>query len=141
MRRSDAEASQGRSRTFRSIECDTAKLDVSGSGSAATSFSDVASPHDTKPSGGFFRTSFRFFLGSSPALATAFSFPTTCSGDCTPTAPSVSYPARPARPAHGWNWRAGRGRGGVASHLDRGGSRAGRSSAVVPHSKKGRGRG
>ena len=40
-RRSARQPSPGRSSTFSSIECDTAKLDVSGSGSAATSRSKV----------------------------------------------------------------------------------------------------
>ena len=49
----------------------TAKLATSGSGSAATSRSKVASPQETKPSGGFLRTHLRRFFGSSPALASA----------------------------------------------------------------------
>ena len=61
--------SPGRSSTLSSIECDTSKLDVSGSGSATTRRSKVASPQDTKPSGAFLRTSLRRFFGSSPALS------------------------------------------------------------------------
>ena len=57
--------------TLSSIEWLTAKLEVSGSGSAATSRSNVGSPHDTKPSGGFLRTILRRFFGSSPALRPA----------------------------------------------------------------------
>ena len=76
--------------TLSSIECVTEKDDVSGSGSAATSRSKVGSPHDTKPSGGLRFTSLRSFLGSSPALAFAFSFSTTWSGACTTTVPAVS---------------------------------------------------
>ena len=63
-------------------------------------------PHETKPCGGFLRTILRRFFGSSPALASAFSFSTTCSGACTTTLPTVSCPARPARPAIWWNSRA-----------------------------------
>jgi hypothetical protein len=88
--------------TFSTMACVTLKLEVSGSGSAATSRSNVGFPHDTKPSGGFLRTTLRRAFGSSPALARAFSFSTTCSGACTTTRPAVSKPARPARPAHWW---------------------------------------
>ena len=101
-----ANASPGRLITLSSIAWLTAKLDCSGSGSAATSRSNVGSPQATKPSGGFLRTTLRRFFGSSPALASAFSFSTTCSGACTTTVPAVSKPARPARPAIWWNSRA-----------------------------------
>ncbi|OLE30293.1 MAG: hypothetical protein AUG44_01595 [Actinobacteria bacterium 13_1_20CM_3_71_11] len=84
----------------------TAKLETSASGSAATSRSNVGLPQPICPSGGFLRTTLRRFFGSSPALASAFSFSTTCSGACTTTMPSGSYPARPARPAIWWNSRA-----------------------------------
>ena len=45
----------------------------------------VASVYESVPSGGFLRTTLRRFLGSSPALARAFSLSTTCSGACTTT--------------------------------------------------------
>ena len=80
-----AKASPGRAMTFSSIAWLTLKLDFSGSGSAATSRSKVGLPQETKPSGGFLRTTLRRFFGSSPALASAFSFSTTCSGACTTT--------------------------------------------------------
>ena len=71
-----------------------------------------------EPSGGFLRTTLRRFFGSSPALASAFSFSTTCSGACTTTVPVVSNPARPARPAIWWNSRACSSRVLVPSYLD-----------------------
>ena len=75
----------GREITLSSIECVTLKLDVSGSGSAAMSRSNVLSVQLTKPSGAFFRTIFFFFFGSSPAFSRAFAFSTTWSGACTTT--------------------------------------------------------
>ena len=66
----------------------------------------MSSVQDTKPSGGFLRWTLRSFLGSSPALASALWFSTTWSGAWTTTAPDVSNPARPARPAIWWNSRA-----------------------------------
>jgi hypothetical protein len=116
-RRIAANGSPGRAMTLSSIECETAKLDVSVSGSAATSRSKVGSPQDTKPSGGLRLTSLRSFLGSSPALAFAFSFSTTWSGACTTTVPAVSNPARPARPAIWWNTRAVRRRVRCPSYM------------------------
>ena len=113
-----ANASPGRAMTFSTIACVTVKLDVSGSGSAATSRSKVGLPQDTKPVGGFLRTTLRRAFGSSPALARAFSFSTTCSGACTTTRPAVSNPARPARPAIWWNSRACSSRVLVPSYLD-----------------------
>ena len=101
-----AKALPGRAITDSSIACVTRKREVSGSGSAAISFSKVFSPQLTKPSGAFLRTTLRRFFGSSPALARAFSFSTTCSGACATTKPAVSKPARPARPAIWWNSRA-----------------------------------
>ena len=83
-------ASPGRLITLSSMAWLTAKLDCSGSGSAATSRSKVGLPQPTKPSGGFLRTTLRRFLGSSPALASAFSFSITCSGAWTTTVPTVS---------------------------------------------------
>src|ERR1019366_7950999 len=87
----------GRAIKLSSMAWLTVKLDVSGSGSAATSRCKVGTPQETNPSGGLLRTTRRRFFGSSPALARAFSFSTTCSGACTTTLPVVSYPARPAR--------------------------------------------
>src|SRR6266700_43856 len=104
--RIDANASPGRAITLSSIAWLTAKLDLSGSGSAATSRSNVGWPHETRPGGGFFRTTLRRFLGSSPALASAFSLAMTCSGAWTTTMPASSNPALPARPAIWWNSRA-----------------------------------
>ncbi len=75
----------GRAMTFSTIAWVTLKLDFSGSGSAATSRSKVGLPQETRPGGGLLRTTLRRFLGSSPALASAFSFSTTCSGACTTT--------------------------------------------------------
>ncbi len=113
-----ANASPGLVRTFSSMAWLTANRDRSGSGSAATSRSKVGWPHETNPSGGFLRTILRRFFGSSPALARACSFSTTCSGACTTTVPTVSYPARPARPAIWWNSRACSSRVLVPSYLD-----------------------
>ena len=66
----------------------------------------VSSSQETKPSGGFLRTSLRSFLASSPALRTALWFSTMWSGAWQTTYPTVSNPARPARPAIWWNSRA-----------------------------------
>ena len=85
-----AKASPRRLMTPSSMAWLTWNREVSGSGSAATSFSNVASLQDTAPSAGFFRTTLRRFFGSSPALASAFSLATTCSGACTTTLPTVS---------------------------------------------------
>jgi hypothetical protein len=74
--RIDAKASPGRAMTLSSMECETTRFDVRGSGSAATSRSWVFSVQETKPSGAFFRTTFRRFLSSSPALASALRFST-----------------------------------------------------------------
>ena len=71
----------------------------------------------TKPSGAFLRTTLRRFFGSSPALARAFSFSTTCSGAWTTTNPTTSKPARPARPAIWWNSRARSRRTRLPSYL------------------------
>ena len=113
-----AKASPGRPMTFSSMAWLTAKLDFSGSGSAATSRSNVGRPYPTVPSGGFLRTTLRRFFGSSPALARARSLSITCSGACTTTRPVVSKPARPARPAIWWNSRAISSRVRVPSYFD-----------------------
>ncbi len=63
---------------------------TSGSGSAATSRSKDASPHDTNPAAAFLRTTFRSFFGSSPALRSATSFSISWSGASTTTVPAVS---------------------------------------------------
>ncbi len=76
--------------TLSSIEWLTLKLEVSGSGSAATIFSNDASPQETNPSGAFLRVNLRRFFGSSPIFASALAFSTTCSGACTTTPPTVS---------------------------------------------------
>ena len=111
-------ASPGRAITLSSIAWLTAKLDFSGSGSAATRRSKVGLPQETKPGGGFLRTTLRRFFGSSPAFASAFSVSVTCSGACTTTVPMVSCPARPARPAIWWNSRACSSRVVVPSYFD-----------------------
>ena len=80
----------GRPMTLSTIEWLTWKLDVSGSGSAATSFSKDGLPQLTNPSGAFFRTTRLRFFASSPALASRRSFSTSCSGACTMTVPAVS---------------------------------------------------
>ena len=72
------------------------------SGAAAIRRSKVPSFQVTKPSGGFFFLSLRSFLGSSPALATSLAFSISYSGASAITMPSVSKPARPARPAIWW---------------------------------------
>ncbi len=77
-------------RTLRIIAWLTENVEVSCSGSAATSRSNVLSLHDTKPSGGFVRTTRLSFFGSSPAFATRFAFSTSWSGACTTTVPTVS---------------------------------------------------
>ncbi|CAM5658317.1 hypothetical protein STENM327S_08995 [Streptomyces tendae] len=110
-------ASPGRAITDSSMVWVTRKRDVSGSGSEPMSLSNVLSDQATNPSGAFFRTTFRRFFGSSPALASAFSFSTTCSGAWATTNPSVSNPARPARPAIWWNSRALSVRTRVPSYL------------------------
>ncbi len=73
--------------------------EVRVSGSAAMSFWNEGSPHETKPSGAFLRMILRFFFGSSPAFLIAAMFSDSCSGAWAMTVPAVSYPARPARPA------------------------------------------
>ena len=90
-----SKALPGRAITDSSIAWVTRKREVSGSGSEAISFSKVVSVQPTKPSGAFLRTTLRRFFGSSPALASAFSFSMTCSGACATTKPAVSKPARP----------------------------------------------
>lgn len=96
----------GRAITDSSIAWLTVNRDRSISGSAVWSLTKVSSSQPTNPSGAFLRWTLRRFFGSSPALASAFSFSTTCSGACATTNPTVSYPARPARPAIWWNSRA-----------------------------------
>lgn len=76
--------------TLSSIEWLTCMCGVSGSGSAAMSFSNDGCPHETKPSGAFFRTSLRRFFGSSPSFASCFAFSASCSGACATTVPAVS---------------------------------------------------
>jgi hypothetical protein len=125
-------ASPGRSMTLSTIACVTLKLDVSGSGSAATRRSKVGLPQETMPSGGFFRTTRRRAFGSSPALARSRSFSTTCSGAWTTTRPEVSYPARPARPAIWWNSRACSSRVLFPSYLDRAVNRTVRIGTLMP---------
>ncbi len=99
----EAKQSPGRLITLSSMAWLTPKLDFSGSGSAATSRSKVGRPQETRPGGGFLRTTLRRFFGSSPAFASARSFAMTCSGAWTTTQPASSKPARPARPAIWWN--------------------------------------
>ena len=122
----------GRAITLSSIAWLTRKLDVSGSGSAATSRSNVGSPHDTNPSGAFFFTILRSFFSSSPALRRSRSFSTSWSGACTTTVPAVSNPARPARPATWWNSRALRWRTRVPSNFDSDVTRTVRIGTLMP---------
>ena len=85
-----ANGSPGRVMTLSRVEWLTRIRETIASGSAATSLSKVCSLQVTAPSGGFLRWTLRRFLGSSPALASAFSFSMTCSGACTTTVPEVS---------------------------------------------------
>ena len=107
----------GRASTLSTMACVTAKLEVRGSGGASRSRSKVLSVQLTAPSGAFLRTILRCLRGSSPALASALRFSMTWSGAMTTTSPSVSYPARPARPATWWNSRADRWRIRTPSYL------------------------
>src|SRR6266511_1258687 len=88
-----ANASPGRPITLSSMAWLTVNCDVSGSGSASISRSNVGLPYPIEPSGGFFRTTLRRFFGSSPAFASARSLSITCSGAWTTTVPIVSYRA------------------------------------------------
>ena len=63
-----AKASPGRAATLSTMAWLTAKLDVSGSGGAATSRWKVGSPQETNRSGGFLRTTLRRIFGSAPAM-------------------------------------------------------------------------
>ena len=112
-----ATGSPGRARTLRTIAWVTLKLDVNGSGGASRSRSNVLSVQLTAPSGAFLRTIFLIFFGSSPARASSLRFSMTCSGASTMTSPTVSKPARPARPATWWNSRADRCRMRTPSYL------------------------
>ena len=101
------------------MACDTAKLLVSGSGGASRRRSNVLSVQLTCPSGAFLRTIFFSFFGSSPAFSSSLRFSITCSGARMMTSPTVSNPARPARPAIWWNSRADRCRMRTPSYLTR----------------------
>ena len=79
---------------------------LSGSGSAAISRSKVCSFQPTKPSRGFFVLMLRARLASPPALRSARALSMSYSVASAMTTPSVSKPARPARPAIWWNSRA-----------------------------------
>ena len=111
--------SRPRCSTWSTIACDTWNDDVSGSGGASRSRSNVLSVQLTCPDGACLRTIFFCLRGSSPALASALRFSMTCSGACTTTSPTVSNPARPARPAIWWNSRAVRWRMRCPSYLTR----------------------
>ena len=76
--------------TLMIIDAVMCMCEVSGSGSAETSFSNDFSPHDTKPCGAFFLTMRLRFFSSSPALRTAAAFSISCSGASTTTVPAVS---------------------------------------------------
>ena len=89
----------------------------SSSGSDSTSLVKVVSVQLTKPSGAFLRRTERSFLGSSANFARIFAFSTSCSGACATTYPTVSKPARPARPPIWWNSRLRRMRWRRPSNL------------------------
>ncbi len=114
-----ANTSPPRAMTLSIIAWLTCMLDVRRSGSASMSLRKLGSPHETKPSGAFLRTSFRRFFTSSPARSSILMFSVSCSGACATTVPAVSYPARPARPAIWWNSRALSCRIRVPSYLVR----------------------
>ena len=78
---------------------------VSVAGTDSMSLSKFCLFQPTKPSGGFFVLMLRAFLGSPPALARAFARSMSYSVASAMTRPSVSKPARPARPAIWWNSR------------------------------------
>ena len=81
-----AKASPGRAMTFSSIAWLTLKLDLQRLRLGGDQpLEGRLAPGDEARSGGFLRTTLRRFFGSSPALASAFSFSTTCSGACTTT--------------------------------------------------------
>ncbi len=107
----------GREMTLSSIACVTLKWLVNASGWAVCSFSKLVDDQPTNPSGGFLRTIRRFLRSSSPALAISRAFSTSWSGASATTVPTVSYPARPARPAIWWNSRALSGRVRWPSYL------------------------
>ena len=91
---------------------------LSFSGSAAMSFWNVASFQPTNPFGGCFVFILRAFFGSPPAFASARAFSMSYSVASAITMPSVSKPARPARPAIWWNSRAFRWRMRRPSNLE-----------------------
>ncbi len=97
----------------------TRMRETSASGVPVESLVNVPSPHDTKPSGAFLRWILRCFLTSSPALRTSRAFSMSCSGASTMTWPTVSNPARPARPAICWNSRTCSWRCRTPSYFDR----------------------
>ena len=101
-----AQASPPCSTSASTIECVTFMRGRSGSGTAATSRSKVCLFQPTNPSGGFLVLILRAFLGSPPALASARAFSMSYSVASAMTWPSVSKPARPARPTIWWNSRA-----------------------------------
>ncbi len=105
---------------------------VRGSGSASRSRSKVESVQFTAPAGAFLRTTFLSFFGSSPALASSLRFSMTCSGAMTSTSPTVSKPARPARPAIWWNSRAVRWRMRSPSYLTSDVMRTVRMGTLMP---------
>ena len=90
---------------------------VSFSGGFSIRCSKVCLFQLTKPSGGCFFFTQRCFFGSSPAFSRALWFSISCSGASAMAIPSVSKPARPARPTIWWNSRLRRRRILVPSNL------------------------
>ena len=110
-----ATASPGRAISASTIEAVIRRCGRSASGGFSTSLVRFSSDQLTAPSGmRGFGSFFRFFalLGALPAssrarcLARSRSNSMVHVGACTTTWPTVSYPARPARPAIWWNSRA-----------------------------------
>ena len=113
-----ANASPGREMTLSSIAWVTRNWLVSASGWADCSFSKLVSDQQTKPSGGFLRTIRRFLPRRPRPWRAAARSPPRGRAPPTTTVPTVSYPARPARPAIWWNSRALSGRVRWPSNLD-----------------------
>ena len=93
------QASPPRATSASTMEWVTRICGASTSGSADTRRLNVCSLQPTNPSGGFFFLTLRCFLGSPAAFVIARAFSMSCSGASAITSPSVSNPARPARPA------------------------------------------
>ena len=112
-----AQASPPRLTTDSTMEWVMRMRGVSFSGGFSMRCSKVCLFQLTKPSGGCFFFTRRCFFGSSPALSIALWFSISCSGASATTMPSVSNPARPARPTIWWNSRERKRRILVPSNL------------------------